>query len=88
MPESSPERGSPLLHGGDLGLPREHLSGEYAVHLRIPVQAAVGQHGEPEVQVGGLAESAAVYAVPVASVPKALLRGLTSGCPARKPITT
>ena len=44
----------PGVDGGDLGLAREHLLGEHAVHLGVRVRAGVREHGEAEVEVGGL----------------------------------
>jgi hypothetical protein len=46
----------PAGHRDDVGLAGKHLLHQNPVHLTIGIQAAVGQHGQPVVQVGGLAE--------------------------------
>jgi hypothetical protein len=43
-------------HGRLIGLGREDLSGEQLVQGRVVVEAAVGQDGQPVVEVGGLAQ--------------------------------
>jgi transcriptional regulator with XRE-family HTH domain len=46
----------PLIAGGDKRLLGEDLLHQDAVHLRVGVGAGVGQHRQPVVQVGGLAQ--------------------------------
>jgi hypothetical protein len=46
----------PVGHREDVGLAGKNLLHQDLVHLKIGIQAAVGQHGQPVVQVGALAQ--------------------------------